>query len=79
MTWKNLPSRMFTAALVLACGLFSYNSLRDQAALREFASHVREMAEGGGVLFVFQPADCLATAEVARERSATRSRPAAWP
>ncbi len=68
MAWKHFSSRIFTGALVVACSLFGYNNLRDQAALREFGSHVQEMAEaGGGVLFVLRPADCLATAELARE------------
>lgn len=67
MNRERLWSRAFTGLLIVTCGLFSFDSLRDRAALRDFSSHVVELAEaGGGVLFVFRPADCLATAEVAQ-------------
>ena len=59
---------MFTGALALACIVFSVNSVRDRLALLEFEGHVANLADvGGGVLFVFRPADCLETAEVAEE------------
>ena len=67
MIREHIWSRAFTGLLIVACGMFGFDSLRDRAALRDFASHVGELAEsGGGVLFVFRPADCLATAELAQ-------------
>ena len=64
--WRPLVSRWKTGILALACALFATDSLRDGAALREFESHIGEMAtEGGGVLFVMSTADCLRSADVA--------------
>lgn len=50
--------------LVLASGLLAVNEAAEHVAAASFANHTRVIAEaGGGVLFVFQPADCVATAE----------------
>lgn len=66
--WSYVRPRTFTGALVLACIVFSINSVRDRLALLKFEEHVSGLADaGGGILFVFRPADCLETAEVAEE------------
>ena len=53
-------------AITAACMLFALNSLRDWTALRAFEHHVTDVAaNGGGALFVFQAADCIALAQVA--------------
>ncbi len=65
--WEWVSSRLFTAALVVGCCAFAVDSVVQRVSVRAFARHVAEMAgAGGGVLFVFQPADCVATAELSK-------------
>lgn len=58
--------RAFTGVLLLACVLFAMDDLLNWKAQRGFDTHVSDLASsGGGTLFVFQPADCVATRETA--------------
>lgn len=63
---RHIGRHWFTGALVLTCSIFTLNSLRDRSALREFESHIAEMADGGGgVFFLISALDCLEVAEMA--------------
>ena len=78
--WKTdgfRPWRQWKAALlVIASGILAANEAGEHWAASSFAAHVRAIADsGGGVLFVFQPADCVATAEIVAAAARTiRSR-----
>lgn len=61
-----IGARWKVTVITAACSLFALNSLRDWTALRVFERHVADVAaSGGGVLFVFQAADCIELAEAA--------------
>lgn len=53
--------------LALAVLLFMVGDHKDRAASRDFHAHREALASnGGGMLFIAQPMDCLATAEAAQ-------------
>jgi len=55
----------FKSVLVVACLLFSWNSLKEWTSVRELEFHVAEMAtQGGGVLFLMSLRDCTVAGDL---------------
>lgn len=73
-SWLTLPM-MFTILFGSATVFLTKSAVIDHISAREFATHRQTLAaEGGGVLFVLHPADCVsASLEIAWIADALRS------